>query len=131
MSTIISHADTDGNTEVSVASGSAEDGANATTTQKGGFSKEKAAKIGVALLALGAIAFAAAVFGKNGAASGPNTLASSSATAKGLDVETTPTYVPTYMPTDIAALNTPAPSKSKSAKEPPIIPPKPAPISTP
>mmetsp|Transcript_681 Transcript_681/g.1121 ORF Transcript_681/g.1121 Transcript_681/m.1121 type:complete len:177 (+) Transcript_681:73-603(+) len=147
MATIIYNEDADGNIaqasqeifpseelattslpDISVSSGSAE--AAATTPQTtNGFNKKRAAKTGIALLALIAIVFSAVIYGTNqtgdGGPSNASAPESSTSTNKAIDVE--PRKPP---PPKIAELKTSAPTKAKVTKQPATKAPKPAPITT-
>ncbi len=107
--------------DISITSGSAENEAEvAASTQSSG----KAAKIGVALLALAAVIFSAVIFGTSRPGRGPTSIADSVKIAKAIEFE--PTLKPTV---NNAALSTSAPTKAKAAKQPAIIPPTPSPTA--
>ena len=118
-------ADTEAETEAEAA---------ATTQTNGGFNKSRAAKAGIALLALIAVVFAI-IYGTNGTADdgGPSNIAplpeSSTSTNKAIDIEPKVKQPPPPkggtkpLPPKIAELKTLAPTKAKVTKAP-----KPAPL---
>ena len=150
MATIIYNEDADGNIaqasqeifpseelattslpDISVTSGSAEAATTLQTTN--GFNKKRAAKAGIALLALIAV-LSAVIFGTNRPGDGgPNNAPapeSSTITNKAIDVapkkgDEKPPPPPPKKPAKVAELKTSAPTKAKVTKAP-----KPAPIRT-
>ena len=114
----------------------AEAAAAATPPTNGGFNKSRAAKAGIALLALVAVVFAI-IYGTNGTADdgGPSNIAplpeSSTSTNKAIDIEPKVKPPPPPkggtkpVPLKIAELKTLAPTKAKVTKAP-----KPAPLRT-
>lgn len=109
--------------DISITSGSAEDEAeDENVIQTSGSNRGRAAKMGVALLALAAVIFSAVIFGISRPGRGPTSIADSIEIAKAIEFE--PTFRPTM---SNAALSTSAPTKAKAAKQPAIIPPTPSP----